>query len=292
MSWQMRGVALYTRLAFKRRTATRDAGRKRLAEPKGPSTPPRKVTDRFEVETREVGGFPVHVVRRPGGAPVRGTVVYLHGGAYVSEIAPQHWTLVTEVAEEVGCEVWVPVYGLAPEHDALEGVGFVEEVLTEAAAAGPTWLMGDSAGGGLALAAAQSSIARGAGPPTGITLIAPWLDIAIRNPEVPAVERRDPWLCAAGLRVVGDAWRGELDMDDPRVSPLFSDLATVPPVDLYVGTRDITLPDCRLLRDRVPAGRLRHHELDGGLHVYPLLPVPEARPARRSMIEHIRGGLG
>lgn len=292
MSWQMRGVALFTRVAFKPRMATREAGHKRVREPKGPTAPPRKVAERCEVEAREVGGFPVHVVRRPSGAPVRGTVVYLHGGAYISEIAPQHWTLVAEVAEAVGCEVWVPLYGLAPDHDALEGIAFVEKVLAEAAAAGPFWVMGDSAGGGLALAAAQSSVAGGATPPAGLTLIAPWLDIAIRNPEVPAVEQRDPWLSAAGLHVAADAWRGELGVDDPRVSPLFSDLSRVPPIDLYVGTRDITLPDCRLLRDGVPPGRLRHHEVDGALHVYPLLPVPEAKIARRSMIDQIRGGLG
>ena len=63
----------------------------------------------------------------------------------------------------------------------------------------------------------------------------------------------------------------------------------LPPLQILVGTRDITLPDCRLLRDRLPASvPLTYHEEVGAVHVYPLLPVPEARAGRQAIVDHIR----
>ena len=56
-----------------------------------------------------------------------------------------------------------------------------------------------------------------------------------------------------------------------------------------MGTRDITVADCRLLRDRIPAGApLTYHEEPGAIHAYPMLPVPEAAVARRAIVAHIR----
>jgi acetyl esterase/lipase len=145
--------------------------------------------------------------------------------------------------------------------------------------------MGDSAGGGLALSA---TLGGGGHPPRGITLIAPWLDLALRNPAIADVESRDPWLSRPGLRLCAQAWADQLSLDDPRVSPLFGELPAVPPIELYVGSRDITVADCRVLRDRVPSARLRDHEEPGAVHVYPLLPTPEGRAARRELVAHVR----
>jgi len=86
-------------------------------------------------------------------------------------------------------------------------------------------------------------------------------------------------------------WAGELSLDDPRVSPLLGDLSALPPTELYVGDRDITVADCRLLRDKAPAGRVLYHEQPGAVHVYPLLPVPEGRAARKDVVAHITTAL-
>jgi acetyl esterase/lipase len=123
--------------------------------------------------------------------------------------------------------------------------------------------------------------------PLGLTLISPWLDIALDNPAIDDVEAGDPWLTRLGLRLFGRAWAGSLAAEDFRVSPIHAEVADFPPMDLYVGDRDITVADCRLLRDRAPDGRLRYHEEPGAVHVYPLLPVPEGRAARVQMVGRI-----
>ncbi|MFS0899883.1 alpha/beta hydrolase fold domain-containing protein [Mycolicibacterium litorale] len=218
-------------------------------------------------------------------------MIYLHGGAYVGEIQKQHWDLIADLADGVGVRVIVPLYGLAPDHHVDEALALLREVMTRCAADGDTYLVGDSAGGGLAVAATRSWIDAAGKPPVGLSLIAPWLDIALDNPGIDVVEPSDPWLTRVGLRICGRSWAGEVPPDDYRVSPIHAAFDDFPPVDLYVGDRDITVADCRLLRHRMPAGRLRYHEEPGAVHVYPLLPVPEGRAARTELISHIRSTL-
>lgn len=53
---------------------------------------------------------------------------------------------------------------------------------------------------------------------------------------------------------------------------------------VFAGTRDILQPDARRLQARAAgmAGtEVELHELEGGIHVYPLLPIPEGKAARR-----------
>lgn len=164
-------------------------------------------------------------------------------------------------------------------------------MLERAGADGPVYLAGDFAGGGLALAATQTWIAAGGPRPAGLTLISPWLDAALTNPATPAVATRDPWLTVEAARVLGRAWAAHLPDRDPPVSPIRGDVDNLPHIDLYTGDRDILQPDCWLLRDTVPDDRLTYHQQQGGLHVYPLRPVPEASPARQGLLSHIHAAL-
>ncbi|WP_433788454.1 alpha/beta hydrolase fold domain-containing protein [Actinoplanes sp. CA-252034] len=287
-SWQMSAVAAFVRLTRRRNYETEQAGLRNLARPKGPSQPPAAIRRRFAVSTTRDHGFDVHRVR-PHGDDTGMTVIYLHGGAYTSEIVRQHWSLIDHIADGTGHEVAVPIYGLAPAHHGLQALELVTAVIAAETARGRRcYLAGDSAGGGLALLAAQA-VAGTAGGVAGVTAIAPWLDLSISNPEVDRVEPHDPWLRRPGLRPLADAWAGGIQLQDPRLSPLFGDLTRLPPLQILVGTRDITLPDCRLLRDRLPSSvPLTYHEERGAVHVYPLLPVPEARAGRHAIIAHIR----
>ncbi len=278
----MRVVALHVRLTRKKRYATHEAGVAFLRSVKGPSTPPEDVLRGLLVTTHQVRGRDVHVVRRPDAPPAAGAVVYLHGGAYTNEIVEQQWAFVAHLARETCCEVHVPVYGLAPHATATEAVDLVAEVVGQAVGAGRTCVLsGDSAGGGLALVAAQQAPPEARSLVAGLVLIAPWVDLTMTNPEIAVVEPTDPWLTRAGLRPIARSWAGELTVDDPRVSPLHGPLADLPPVEVWVGTRDITLPDCRELGRRMPPdAAFTLHVEDGAIHDYPLLPTPEGRRAR------------
>ncbi|MQW77121.1 alpha/beta hydrolase fold domain-containing protein [Nocardioides sp. dk4132] len=295
----MRTVGALMRATRKRRFADPDGGPALLARPKGPADPPAWLRRRCVVETDVVEGYDVHRVRAPGTAPGAPALVYLHGGAYVSEIVRQHWSLVADLATAPGpgVEVVVPIYGLAPQHHAADALR-----LTGAALGGllgedrPVHLAGDSAGAGLALALALHHRPAAPGLLRGLTLMAPWLDLRMANPGIDAVEPHDPWLARPALHAVARSWAGGLPLTDPRVSPVLATdeaLAALPPVELWVGTRDITLPDTRLLAERLRAAEVavRLHEEPGAIHVHPLLPVPEGRAARRELVRRAVGSL-
>jgi acetyl esterase/lipase len=294
MSWQMKALALYLRITSKSRFATAAAGARRLAAPKGPSAPPSALTRQYDVSRATIDTFNVYTVRKRAQGATRGqraTIIYLHGGAYINEILPPHWKLIGDLANETGAQVVVPIYGLAPSHHVDEAIGLIGRVLDIATTVGPTYLIGDSAGGTLAISATLTWLRSGGTPPRGITAIAPWLDASLSDPAIDEVEARDPWLTRPGLAVCARSWAGRIDLTDQRISPLYGDFTGMPPIDLYVGDRDITVVDCRSLRDRLPSSQLNYHEQPGAVHVYPLLPSPEGRAARLDLIAHIKSSL-
>lgn len=295
MSWQMQGLGMFVRLTRKRRYADQDGGPALLARPKGPSAPPAKLLGDLTVSSGQTDGFTVYDVARPAIAsdPAAPVVVYLHGGAFINEIVKQHWELIAEIARETGAVVRVPIYGLAPDHHADEAIALVAHLLRQVEEQGrASYLIGDSAGGNLALVAAQQARGSVAGL-RGVTVMAPWLDLTMANPEIEALEPHDPWLARAALHHVARVWADGTPLTDPTISPLFGSFADLPPVDIWIGTRDITLPDTRLLRDSIAEhGEVTYHEEPGALHVFPLLPVPEGRRARTVLIANLKRRLG
>jgi acetyl esterase/lipase len=295
MSWQMHAAAAYARLVRKPRTyRSARSAEAFLQQRKSCPEPPKQITAQrhHRLTHARHGQFGCYTLSPSGEAtPGRGSVVYVHGGGYVSEIHSAHWTLISDIANASNSAVHVPIYGLAPQHNAAEAIELIQAVIASAASTGPVYIVGDSSGGALALASTQVWLAAGNPPPCGLTLISPWLDIALRNPAIEQVAAKDPWLGPEGLRYIGKRWVADLDDTDPRVSPLFGELVALPPVDLYVGTRDIFMPDCRLLRDQLPRDNNSYHEEPGAIHVYPLLPVPEGRRARTIAVAHIANTL-
>jgi acetyl esterase/lipase len=286
-SLQMRAVAVVLRIAYKPRMATAERGRKRLAAAKGSSQPPARLRKRHDVSTRQVAGFDCHTVAPKGGAAER-AAVYLHGGAYISEIAPQHWALISKMAD-AGVRVEVPIYGLAPQYTYRDAYPFVTAVyreLLDDVDPSAVVLAGDSAGGGLALGVAQTLDRAGLPQPRRLILLSPWLDLTLSNPDLPAAEEDDPWLSSVGLTEAADAWAGGDDPTDPRLSPLNGSFSRLAPMDVYVGTREICLPDVLLLEDRCRAEGVKPRVTlcEGAVHVYPLVPAPEGRAAARTIV--------
>jgi acetyl esterase/lipase len=248
-----------------RRVARREA-RPVAHEPKGVRTP-------FSVRYN-ASGWPIYQT----GADRGNHVVYLHGGAYINQIVRQHWQLIAYLAHQAPAQVTVPIYPLAPRGGAATVVPQTADLLAEViaiAGAGRVTVMGDSAGGGLALAAAQLLRDTGRPQPHGLVLIAPWLDVTMTHPDQPHINLRDPMLDIAGLAEAGRLYAGDLSPTHPWCSPIRGRLDGLAPISAFIGTDDILLPDSLALADHADV-----HVTNGMPHVYPLLPMPEGRAAR------------
>jgi len=279
--WAMRDKS-----AFEGAEQTLATARRRQAS--GDRPPTRWTRRLLDVETTTVGEGslrrPVWRVRRRsagrGGRPhVR--VLYLHGGGYVHPLTADYWRLVRSLAR-AGAEVVVPAYPLAPDHTVDEVLPWLEEVERTTRSGLPTVLMGDSAGGALALVLARRL--REA-PPARVVALCPWLDATLSEPEVGDLEATDPMLAESGLRAAGRWWAGPRAPRDPAVSPLNGDLRDLPPLDVYIGDRDILRPAVDALVGRVEdaGGSVHVHETPAMFHVWMTRAIPEGRRTRREL---------
>ncbi|MET4780164.1 alpha/beta hydrolase [Glaciihabitans sp. UYNi722] len=261
------------------------ANLKQLQSRPASSAPPSQINKIVDVSLHTVNGWMVYKISpRDITAPRR--ALYLHGGCYVYEIALQHWLLIAKLAVSTSATFVVPIYPLAPTETASSIVPRVTEMaaeLIDEVGADLVSILGDSAGGGMALAVAMQLRDRGLPALHQTVLISPWLDISGTDPALAAIAPRDPWLAIPGTHAVGAIYRGELAENDPIVSPIYGDLTGLGPITMFSGTRDILNADARrFARKARDAGlSLDYHQLPGMIHVYPLLPIPEATEAQR-----------
>ena len=280
MSVSMHFVSLYLRVRSKRHFATVGAARKMLAKEKTSPAPPAQLRARHSLSYAEYGGFQYWTVE-PRDLNSKRTVVYLHGGAYVNEIFPQHWNFIEQIAD-AGARVVVPLYGLAPQHnykDAYHLLAHIYRDILSATRSSDIVIAGDSAGGGLALGFAQSLAGIDLPQPGKLLLISPWLDLSLENPDIKRIARKDPWLSVPGTRECARAWSAGDDMSNPQLSPINGHLPGLAPMDIYIGTRDILLPDVLLLQQfAASAGTVVNVTVcPEAVHVYPLTPTREGR---------------
>jgi acetyl esterase/lipase len=296
MSWQASFVSGALRLLrVKQSGSSPDKAQRAIdrSRAKGiPHPPPSKACHGLEVGVDSDRGYPVYEVR-PQSGEVSRRVVYLHGGSYTFQIAGIQWRFVLELARSVPAHLTVPIYPLAPEAKAATTVpamtDLLEQIIDEAGAEQVT-LIGDSAGGGMALAVAQQLRKRGK-QPARIILLSPWLDVSMSDPRLAEVEPRDPMLSLAGLAYCGKCYAGDLDPKDPMASPLYGDLSGLAPIDLFIGTHDVLWVDAIRLAERAAAvaADVRMHEAPNMLHVYPMITfAPEGKAARREVITLIQ----
>lgn len=256
------------------------------SRPKQDHRPPPKVAQRLVIETRTMQGFPVYEVRPKAGGATR-RVLYLHGGAYCFEMTPFHWNLVAELAERLDAQVTVPIYPLAPEHQFDAIYGMVRAVYRDVMADGRAVLLaGDSAGGNMALVLTLMAAEEGWPRASRLALLSPSVDMTLQNPATLAAAKRDPWLDIDGGRESVRIYAGGLDFADWRISPAYGDLTALPPTLVLSGTRDLLYPDTAVFAQKATEAGAQVELVTGTgmIHVWPLLPIPEARPARDRIV--------
>lgn len=258
-----------------------------------PYGPPRKLRSDVKIAAERWRGWPVYTVT-PSKQSSSGSIVYVHGGAWVNEISTARWRLVAQIAAEAGVAVTVPIYPLVPFATSAQVVPSIADlVLANESRYGNVCLAGDSAGGQIALSAAiLLGHSDGLRLPRTV-LISPALDLSFNNPEIESVQPSDPLLKRDAIRVAAEYWRGGLELNDPLVSPLYADLSVLGALSIFSSTRDILNPDARVLVDRAGAFgvEVEYHEQTGLMHDYPLTRTSEGRAGRCEIVNSLRMAL-
>ncbi len=253
------------------------------------TTPPNWVRRSHTISAIDIG-FPAWVLT-PKSHDWTHTLVHVHGGSFCAPAAAQQWRWALKLAERTNARVVFPAYPLAPEFTWRDSHEPLVKLMTELMADGPVALSGDSAGGGMALAVAEALRDRGGVQPTHLLLLAPWIDLTGSAPGFEEAAARDPWLSYDNHDDYALFWAGrEEDLGRFEVSPALGDLTGLPRTLVFCGTHDMLYAGCVALGKRAKEASWNFELVvgHGMLHVYPLLPIAEARPAFRKALAFLR----
>ena len=230
-------------------------------------------------------------------------IAYFHGGGYATGSVEAFRSLSSHLARATRARVLAADYRLAPEHPfpaALDDATAAYRFLLAAGHAPEhVALAGDSSGGGLALSTLVALRDAGEPMPAAAACISPWTDLTLSGPSLHANAETDPMVSAKTLALMADAYLGEHDRRAPTASPLFADLAGLPPLLIQVVTGELLLDDARRFAERAEAAGVdvTLDEWDDVFHVWHSFAdlLPEARAAFDAIGAHVDrtcGGAG
>jgi epsilon-lactone hydrolase len=239
-----------------------------------------------EVVPVDAGGVPGEFITTPASRPDR-DVLFLHGGGYVTGSGALYRHFTWRIAMAARARVLAIDYRLAPEYpfpaaldDALAAYHWL---VAGRAVPRRTAVMGDSAGGGLALALLLRLRDDGLELPAAAIALSPWTDLALTGASFSFNEKADPMLSTADARLFADCYLAGADPRNPYASPLYGDPAGLPPTLIHVGSDEILRDDAVRM-----AAILRAAGCRAEIEVWPRMPhvwhlfapaLPEARQA-------------
>jgi acetyl esterase/lipase len=226
-------------------------------------------------------------------------ILYFHGGAFIAMSPASYRSITSRMAVGSEARLFGLDYPLAPEHPfpaaldealaayrALVALGTPPERIV---------ILGDSAGGGLALALLVALRDAGDRLPAAAVLFSPWTDLAATGQSVIDNSDTDALFYGSWVAPVAQHYLGATPPTDPLASPVYADLTGLPPLLIQVSDTEVLLDDSRRVADNA-----RRCGVDVTLRVWPGLPhvwqffapiLPEARDALREAAAFVRSRL-
>lgn len=211
--------------------------------------------DGVTLEGMDAGGVPAMSLT----PPVRGSmeILYCHGGAFALGSAWNNRGMLSRLAGASAARVVAIDYRLAPEHPypaALEDTGAAYRWLLETGVdPASIVLAGDSCGANLILGAAIGARDLGEPLPAAVICLSPWVDLTLSGESLEENAEKDGFITRESLVFLGEQYLDGADPADPRASPLFADLGSLPPLLIQVGSEEAVLSDSFALAGRAAA---------------------------------------
>lgn len=240
-----------------------------------------------EARVIEANGVPSEWVCAEGVDPAR-RILFFHGGGYVAGTLDGYRGFAAYLSQACDAAVLNVDYRMGPDHffpaavdDALSSWNFI-------VANGPhgpgkaaaTFVIGDSAGGGLALALLLKLKMNGADQPNAAVPLSPWTDLTTSGSSYDTQAEVDPMVGRELLQWMASMYVTEADVKDPLASPLFGDLAGLPPLQIMVGERETMQDDSNAFTERARAAGVdvTLEVAPEMIHIWPVFgpSVPEA----------------
>lgn len=210
-------------------------------------------------------------------------IFFLHGGAYCAEAGKGHLKVMERLAIRYNFRVSIYDYPLAPENTVHNTLKATVEAYNHIVCSFPDdkfFLLGDSAGGGLALTLLQTlRDEANLRFPEKTALVSPWADVSMTNPYIPKYTATDPLLSQSGLIQCAKLYAAGLDLKNPLVSPMYGNHERLGQLKIWVSTFELLYPDSLLLNDKINSAGGSSCQLvqqAGMIHDWIVLPVKES----------------
>jgi monoterpene epsilon-lactone hydrolase len=240
-------------------------------------------------EKVDAGGVPAEWVMAPGCDTGR-AVLYLHGGGYAIGSLNTHRRLAYDISATSAARVLLIDYRLAPEHPFPAAVDDAASawrwLLQQGFATNRRAIAGDSAGGGLTIAALVNLRDKKLGLPACAVAISPWVDLEGVGNSITSRAAQDPMVQKDGLLWMAKMYLNGKDAKTPLAAPLHADLKDLPPILVQVGTAETLLDDATRIAEKLHAAGVdvRLAVWPNMLHVFPMF-APVLSEGRDGCIE-------
>ncbi len=251
------------------------------------------------VET-QADGIPAMWATPKGCADTR-VLLCAHGGGYVMCSMYSHRKMYARVAKAIGCRALIVDYRRAPERihpgPVDDMVASYRWLLEQGISPKHIAVIGDSAGGALAVTILLRAREKGLPLPAATMSLSPWCDMEARGETFETNRDRDVLVAREVIATMASTFLGEGgDRNDPLVNPLYADLHGFPPMYIQAGADETLLSDSRDLAELA-----RRSDVDVTLeivpemqHVFQMLAgtAPEADAAIAKLANWVRPHLG
>jgi acetyl esterase/lipase len=204
-------------------------------------------------------------------------VYYLHGGAFVLGLNSLYYSMIGRLAKISKAKIVAPDYPLPPEHNVNEIHEWVKSSYIETIAKhnpNNIIIMGDSAGGNLAIALADWIMTSELRKPSNLILLSPWVDLELKNPKLEA-NPSEQLLNKKDIQKAAIRFANGLDLKEPLISPLYHNNLKLPKTTIFSGDLDLLHDDIVRFSKKNPKITLKitNHMP----HVHMIMPTKEAK---------------
>lgn len=266
---------------------------KQIPDP-GKKLPPNNIRRSFKVIFQNINGHSL-VTYESKKKVTDKHIIFLHGGAYIFKTFNAHWRLTKKIVRKTFIRMSHLDFPLAPEYnyrDTFKMIHQAYELIVKKYPEDDFIFMGDSAGGGLALAFTQKLIKeKHPKLPVKIILLSPWLDISLSNPEIKKQEDSDHILSLKMLKYAAMKYSNGDKQHQYLISPINGDLTKLPPAMVFFGTEELFCADCKKFKSIINSHdhNIIFREYQKMQHDWGIFPIPESRKLINEVCDFING---
>ena len=264
-----------------------------------------QMTDGFTIDVParysrvNAGGVTAEWVTAEGASDSR-VVLYFHGGGYIIGSPRTHRAMLAHLSRDAASRVLALDYRLAPEHPfpapVEDAVAAYRWLLAEGFDPAKITLGGDSAGGGLTVAALVQIRYLGLPLPAAGACVSPWVDMEGLGESMKTRASVDPMVGKENLMISAKTYLGGADPRAPLAAPLYADLRGLPPILIQVGDAEVLLDDSTRLAGvaREAGVEVQMDVWDDMIHVWHVFApiLPEGKQAVKQAGDFIKKHTG